>query len=158
MSITQKKPYIFIAKMTLLAFIVSALPLPEIILDIAPFWMLLVFIYWVTHFTAKGRFFIALVIGVLLDVLHGDLLGQNALALILSGVFISSVKQSFSVSNVTTQQIYVLGASFIYLSLLLAVHSLSIQSFSFNYFLIFKPFLGALLWPIVQLSLSKIRH
>ncbi len=152
-----RRPYISLLKITLLALIVSALPLPEIVLGIAPFWMLLFFAYWVTTFTSKGLFFLALLLGVLIDVLYGDILGQNALALILSSAFISNVKQSLLVSNITTQQIYLFVASIIYLAVLLLVHGLSIQTFSFDPYLLFKPFLSALLWPVVQLLLSKLR-
>lgn len=153
-----QRPYIFLVKTTLFALIISALPLPEVILGIAPLWMLLFFTYWLIYFTAQGRFFIALILGVLIDVLYGDILGQNALALILSSTFITKVKQSFAVSNISTQQIYVLAASSIYLGVLLLVYSLSIQSFDFNYYLLFTPLTSALLWPVIQLLLSKCKH
>jgi len=153
-----QRPYIFLAKITMFTLIIGALPLPEVALNIAPFWMLLFFTYWLTYFTTQGRFFIALFLGVLIDILHGDILGQNALALILSIVFITKIRQSFSVSNITTQQIYILSASGIYLGVLLLVHGLSTQSFDFNYYLLFTPLTSALFWPLVQLALSKCKH
>ncbi|SHN91778.1 rod shape-determining protein MreD [bacterium endosymbiont of Bathymodiolus sp. 5 South] len=156
--LTYQRPYVFLIKVTLFALIISALPLPEIVLDIAPFWLLLFFAYWLTHFTTQGKFFLALLLGVLIDVLYGDILGQNALALILSSAFINNIKQSFVVSNITTQQVYIFAASSIYLGLLLLVHGLSTQDFSFNIYLLFKPFLSALLWPVVQLLFSKLKH
>lgn len=152
----HQRPYIALIKITLLALIVSALPLPKIALDVAPFWVLLFFTCWIITFTTKGQFFFALGLGVLIDVLYGDILGQNALALILSSVFINNVKQSLLVSNITTQQIYLFAASIIYLAVLLLVHGLSIQDFSFNAYLLLKPFLTALLWPVVQSLLSKL--
>ncbi|SFV87139.1 Rod shape-determining protein MreD [hydrothermal vent metagenome] len=153
-----QRPYLFLVKITLFALIISAFPLPEFILNISPFWMLLFFTYWLTCFNVQGRFFIALLLGVLIDVLYGDILGQNALALILSSVFITKVKQSLVVSNITTQQIYIFTASIIYLGVLLSVHVLSIQGFDFNYYLLFTPLTSALLWPVIQLVLSKFRH
>ena len=155
-----QRPYIFLVKTMLFALIISALslPLPEIILDTAPLWMLLFFTYWLTNFNVQRQFFIALILGVLIDVLYGDILGQNALALILSAAFITKIRQSFSVSNISTQQIYILAASSIYLGVLLSVHSLSIQGFDFNYYLLFTPLTSALLWPVVQLLLSKCRR
>lgn len=153
-----QRPYIFLVKITLFSLIISALPLPEVILKIAPFWLLLFFTYWLAYFNTQGRYFIALILGILIDVLHGDILGQNALSLILSIAFIVKVRQSFAVSNITTQQIYILIASAIYLSVLLLVHGLSTQSFDFNYYLLFTPLTTALLWPVVQLLLSKWKH
>ncbi|CAC9569261.1 Rod shape-determining protein MreD [uncultured Gammaproteobacteria bacterium] len=155
---SHQRPYVFLIKITLFALIISILPLPEIVLSIAPFWLLLFFAYWLTNFPAQGKFFLALLLGVLIDVLYGDILGQNALALILSSAFISNIKQSLVVSNITTQQVYIFTASSIYLGLLLLVHVLSTQDFSFNAYLLFKPFLSALLWPVVQSLLSKLKH
>lgn len=152
------RPYIFLVKITLFALTISAFPLPEIMLNIAPFWALLFFTYWLTYFTTQGQFFIALILGVLIDLLYGDILGQNALALILSAAFIVKVRQSLAVSNITTQQIYIFVASSIYLGVLLSVHALSVQNFDFNYYLLFAPLTSALLWPVVQLLLSKCKH
>ncbi|SMN16013.1 Rod shape-determining protein MreD [uncultured Candidatus Thioglobus sp.] len=153
-----QRPYIFLAKITLFTLIISALPLPEIVLDIAPFWVLLFFTYWLIYFKLQGQFFFALILGTLIDVLYGDILGQNALALILSSVFIIKIKQSFAVSNLSTQQIYIFSASAIYLLVLLLVHALSTQSFNFNYYLLATPLSGALFWPVVQSILSKYKH
>jgi rod shape-determining protein MreD len=152
-----QRPYIFLTKITFFALIISALPLSQTVLEASPFWLLLFFIYWLTYFPAKAQFFLALLLGVLLDILQGDILGQNALALILSSAFIVNVKQSFFVSNLSTQQVYVFVASSIYLGFFLLVHTL-IQGFNFSYYLLFAPLTGALLWPLVKLVLSKCKH
>jgi rod shape-determining protein MreD len=152
-----QRPYIFLSKITVFALIASVLPLPQTVLETSPFWMLLFFIYWLINFPAKGRFFLALILGVLIDILHGDILGQNALALILSGAFIVNVKQSFCVSNSSTQQVYVFSAASIYLSLILFVHTLT-QGFNFSYYLLIAPLTSALFWPVIKLALSKCRH
>ena len=154
---TFQRPYLFLTKTTLFALIISSVPASQILLEISPFWMLLFFIYWLINFPAKGRFFLALVLGVLIDILHGDILGQNALALILSSAFIVNVKQSFYVSNLSTQQVYVFSAASIYLSLILLVHILT-QGFNFSYYLLITPLTSALFWPVIKLALSKCRH
>lgn len=152
-----QRPYIFLAKITVLALIFSAIPLPQILLEISPFWALLLFTYWLIYFPAQGGFFLALLLGVLIDLLQGDILGQNALALIVSSAFILNVKQSFFVSNLSTQQVYVFTASSIYLGLFLLVHTL-IQGFNFSYYLLLAPLSAALFWPLVKLILSKFKH
>lgn len=152
-----QRPYIFLVKITIFALIISAIPLSQIALEVSPFWLLLFFIYWLACFPAKGRFFLALLLGVLLDILQGDILGQNALALILSSAFIVNVKQSFFVSNLSTQQVYVFTASIIYLGLFLLVHTL-IQGLNFSYYLLFAPLTSVLFWPLVKLALSKCKH
>jgi len=154
---TFQRPYLFLAKTTLFALIISSAPASQTLLEVSPFWVLLFFIYWLINFPAKGRFFLALILGVLIDILHGDILGQNALALILSSAFIVNVKQSFYVSNLSTQQVYVFSAASIYLSLILLVHILT-QGFNFSYYLLFTPLTSALFWPVIKLALSKCRH
>jgi len=154
---TIQRPYIFLAKITLFALIVSAIPLPIIALEISPFWIFICFIYWVINFNSKGRFFFALILGALVDILHGDTLGQNALALILSSAYIVNVKQSFFVSNRSTQQVYVFIGSSIYLGLFILVHTL-IEDFNFSYYLLLAPLSSALFWPVIKLLLSKFKY
>jgi len=157
MMMTFQRPYIFLIKTTLFALIISSVPIYQTLLEMSPFWMLLFFIYWLINFPAKGRFFLALLLGVLIDILHGDILGQNALALILSSAFIINVKQSFYVSNLSTQQVYIFSAASIYLALILLVHIL-IQGFNFSYYLLLAPLTSALFWPVIKLALSKCQH
>ncbi|MBE8190052.1 MAG: rod shape-determining protein MreD [Candidatus Thioglobus sp.] len=151
------RPYIFLVKIAIFALIIGAIPLPKILLEASPFWMLLFCTYWLVWFDGKIRFFFVLILGILVDVAHGDILGQNALALILSGGFIAYVKQSFSVSNLSTQQVYIFAAASIYLALFLLVHSL-IQGFHLNYYLFLAPLSSALFWPIIRLLLAKSQY
>ena len=152
-----QRVYLFLLKVVVFSTLLSAIALPEILAQINPLWMLLLYTYWLINFEAKGRLIIALILGVLLDIMQGDILGQNALALILSSAFVLSVKQSFYVSNLSTQQVYVFGASSIYLLSMLGVHVLT-QGFNFSYWLLLTPLSSALVWPIVRLLLTKCRH
>jgi len=152
-----QRPYVFLFKITLLAFILSALPFNDAVLDSSPFWMLLLYIYWLIHFPVKGSLFIALILGVLLDILQGDLLGQNALALIVASIFINSVKQSFYVSNLSTQQVYVFLSSCLYLAFFFLSHFL-IHGLIDNYYLLLAPLTSALIWPVVRFFLYKFKH
>jgi rod shape-determining protein MreD len=152
-----QRPYVFLLKITLFAFILSALPFNDAVLDSSPFWMLLLYTYWLIHFPVKGSLFIALILGVLLDVLQGDLLGQNALALIVASIFINSVKQSFYVSNLSTQQIYVFLSSCLYLVFFFLSHFL-IHGLTDNYYLLLAPLTSALIWPVVRFFLFKCKH
>jgi len=113
---------LLLLKVTILAFILGSISLPIILELISPFWLLMFFIYWLIYSDSNGIFSAALILGLLLDVLQGAILGQNALALIVSSAFILSVKKSFFVSNLTTQQVYVFIASLIYLVLFLMTH------------------------------------
>ena len=154
---TTQRPYFFLLKIALFSLILSALPFNETILDASPFWMLLLFSYWLVYFPIKGSLFIALILGVILDILQGDILGQNALALILSSLFISNVKQSFYVSNLSTQQVYIFLASGIYFSFFFSIHLL-VHGFNDNYYLLLTPLTSAIAWPVVRYFLGKCKH
>lgn len=148
---------LLLLKVTILAFILGSISLPIILELISPFWLLLFFIYWLIYSDSRGIFSAALILGLLLDVLQGAILGQNALALIVSSAFILSVKKSFFVSNLTTQQVYVFIASLIYLVLFLMTH-LVVHGLQIQWLILFAPFTGALMWPVVRFLLAKLKQ
>ena len=148
---------LLLLKVTILAFILGSISLPNILELVSPFWLLMFFIYWLIYSDSNGIFSAALILGLLLDILQGAILGQNALALIISSAFILSVKKSFFVSNLTTQQVYVFIASLIYLILFLVTH-LVVQGLHIQWLIIFVPFTGALVWPVVRFLLAKLKQ
>jgi len=148
---------LLLLKVTILAFIVGSISLPHVLELISPFWLLLFFIYWLIYSDSNGIYSAALILGLLLDVLQGAILGQNALALVISSAFILSVKKSFFVSNLTTQQVYVFIASLIYLIFFLITH-LVVQGLQIQWLIIFVPFTGAIVWPIVRFLLAKLKQ
>jgi len=148
---------ILLIKITFIAFIVGAIALPSMIEMISPFWLLLFFIYWLIYSDSNVIYSSAFVLGILLDVFQGGILGQNALALVISSAFILSVKKSFFVSNLTTQQVYVFIASLMYLIVFLITH-ITVQGLQLQWLIIFTPFTGAILWPVIRFSLAKLKH
>ena len=148
---------LLLLKVTILAFIVGSISLPHVLELISPFWLLLFFIYWLIYSDSNGIYSAALILGLLLDILQGAILGQNALALVISSAFILSVKKSFFVSNLTTQQVYVFIASLIYLIFFLITH-LVVQGLQIQWLIIFVPFTGAIVWPIVRFLLAKLKQ
>ena len=153
----NQSQFILLLKITVLAFIVGAIALPSLIEMVSPFWLLLFFIYWLIYSDSNGIYSSAFVLGILLDVFQGGILGQNALALVISSAFILSVKKSFFVSNLTTQQVYVFIASLIYLIVFLITH-ISVQGLQIQWLVLFVPFTGAILWPVVRLLLAKLKQ
>ena len=153
----NQSQFILLLKITVLAFIVGAIALPSLIEMVSPFWLLLFFIYWLIYSDSNGIYSSAFVLGLLLDVFQGGILGQNALALVISYAFILSVKKSFFVSNLTTQQVYVFIASLIYLIVFLITH-ISVQGLQIQWFVLFIPFTGAILWPVVRFLLAKLKQ
>ena len=154
---TKNNSLFLLTKITIIALIIGIISLPSILETISPFWMLIFFIYWIIYTDTKMVYLFAFILGLLTDILQGSILGQNALALLISSAFIFNVKKSFYVSNLTTQQVYVFFASLIYLIALILTH-LAIQGFDFSWLIIFSPFIGAIIWPLVRLLLVKLKH
>ncbi len=153
----NQSQFILLLKITVLAFIVGAIALPSLIEMVSPFWLLLFFTYWLIYSDSNGIYRSAFVLGILLDVFQGGILGQNALALVISSAFILSVKKSFFVSNLTTQQVYIFIASLIYLIVFLITH-ISVQGLQIQWLVLFVPFTGAILWPVVRFLLAKLKQ
>ena len=154
---TKNNSLLLLTKITIIALIVGVISLPPVLKIVSPFWMLIFFIYWIIYTDAKALYLCALILGLLTDILQGNILGQNALALLISSAFIFNVKKSFYVSNLTTQQVYIFIASLFYLIALILTH-IAIQGFDFNWLILLSPFTASIIWPVVRLFLAKLKH
>lgn len=67
------------------ALALSIVPLPLWLNAVRPSWLALLVIYWILHEPRRVGLLTAWLAGILLDTLHGALLGQHALALIVIG-------------------------------------------------------------------------
>ena len=148
---------LLLSKISIFALIIGAISLPLVIELSSPLWMLVCFVYWVIYTDGKWIYLSALILGLLMDVLQGGILGQNALSLVISSAFIFNVKKSFFVSNLTTQQVYIFVGSLIYLITFLLIHIL-VQGFDFSWLILISPFSSAIIWPFIRFLLAKLKH
>lgn len=154
---TNQNPMLLLSKISIFALIIGAISLPLVIELSSPLWMLVCFVYWVIYTDGKWIYLSALILGLLMDVLQGGILGQNALSLVISSAFIFNVKKSFFVSNLTTQQVYIFVGSLIYLITFLLIHIL-VQGFDFSWLILISPFSSAIIWPVIRFLLAKLKH
>ena len=154
---TNQNPILLLSKVSIFALIIGAISLPLVIELSSPLWMLVCFVYWVIYTDGKWIYISALILGLLMDVLQGGILGQNALSLVISSAFIFNVKKSFFVSNLTTQQVYIFLSSLIYLITFLLIH-IFVQGFDFSWLILISPFSSAIIWPVIRFLLAKLRH
>jgi rod shape-determining protein MreD len=154
---TNQNPILLLSKISIFALIIGAISLPLVIELSSPLWMLVCFVYWVIYTDGKWIYISALILGLLMDVLQGGILGQNALSLVISSAFIFNVKKSFFVSNLTTQQVYIFLGSLIYLITFLLIHIL-VQGFDFSWLILISPFSSAIIWPFIRFLLAKLKH
>ena len=154
---TNSNHFFLLVKISIIAFITGAISLPSFLELASPFWLLPFFSYWVIYSNGKNIFTSAFILGILLDIIEGGTLGQNAVALVLSSAFILNVKKSFFVSNLTTQQVYIFLGSIIYLIIFLLVQQLT-QGLNFEWLILLSPFTSAILWPLIRYLLAKLKQ
>lgn len=154
---TNQNHMLLLSKISIIALIIGVISLPLVIELSSPLWMLVCFVYWVIYTDGKWIYLSALILGLLMDVLQGGILGQNAFALVISSAFIFNVKKSFFVSNLTTQQVYIFIGSLIYLITFLLTHIL-VQGFDFSWLILISPFSSAIIWPVIRFLLAKLKH
>ncbi|MDB4037778.1 rod shape-determining protein MreD [Candidatus Thioglobus sp.] len=154
---TNSNHLVLLVKISIIAFITGAISLPSFLELASPFWLLPFFSYWVIYSNGKNIYTNAFILGILLDIIEGGTLGQNAAALVLSSAFILNVKKSFFVSNLTTQQVYIFLGSLIYLIIFLLVHQLT-QGLNFEWLILLSPFTSAILWPLIRYLLAKLKQ
>ena len=148
---------LLLVKIVIIALITGAISLPSFLELSSPFWLLLFFTYWLIYTNSKKIYTSALILGLLLDILQGGILGQNALSLVISSAFILNVKKSFFVSNITTQQVYIFFASLIYLISFLLIH-ISSQGLEIKWLVFLSPLTGSILWPLIRFLLAKLKQ
>ena len=154
---TNSNHFFLLVKISIIAFIIGAISLPFSLELASPFWLLPFFSYWVIYSNGKNIYSNAFILGILLDIIEGGTLGQNAVALLLSSAFILNVKKSFFVSNLTTQQVYIFLGSIIYLIIFLLVQQLT-QGLNFEWLILLSPFTSAILWPLIRYLLAKLKQ
>ena len=154
---TNQNHMLLLSKISIIGLIIGAISLPLVIELSSPLWMLVCFVYWVIYTDGRWIYLSALILGLLMDVLQGGILGQNAFALVISSAFIFNVKKSFFVSNLTTQQVYIFIGSLIYLITFLLTHIL-VQGFDFSWLILISPFSSAIIWPVIRFLLAKLKH
>jgi len=145
----------------LLAFVFSVFSLPDLFPPAfsygRPEWVAMVLIYWVIATPHRIGITVAWSCGLLVDVLHSSLLGQNALALIVVAYVATSLYQRMRMFSVWQQGVIVfviVGLS--QLTTFLIESIAGSGNWSFLYLL--PAVVSALLWPWVFLSLRYLRR
>jgi rod shape-determining protein MreD len=140
-----------------MAMLLVILPMPEWARPFRPQWVTLVLLYWVIalpHRVGVGSGFLA---GIVLDVLTGTLLGQNALSLSVLAFVAIQLHQRIRVFPFWQQSLGILVLLVIDQLLALwivgATHGVPP---GLHYWTV--PLIGALLWPWVFVTLRKIRR
>jgi len=138
-----------------LSMILSVVYVPEIVKIMMPDWVLIVLIYWTctAHFQVSvGR---AWVVGLLMDALTGQLLGQYAVAYAASIYLTETQYKRIKAAPIAQQSLFIAGILFLAKVLFFWIERIEYQSLPAYFWL--PVFTGALVWPVIIILFSKIR-
>lgn len=140
------------------ALCLSVLPLAESLQMARPEWVILVLIYWVMAMPHRVGIFSAWFIGLLVDGLHGQVLGQSGLVLALIAFFMQHLYQRLRMYLIWQQA----GVVFLLVGVAEVIKyfiqsALVIQAPQSLMYLL-SAIVSAALWPCVFLILRAVRR
>lgn len=139
------------------ALMLTAMPLPEWATNWRPAWVAMVLIYWCMALPDRIGIGVGWSMGLLLDVLQGTLLGQNALGLAVLAYFILKSHQRIRMFPLTQQALLICLLMLLYLFLSLWVRGImGIPPQSWTYWM--PAITSTLLWPWLFIILRDIRR
>ena len=140
----------------LLAMSFKILPLPVLLSNINPDWVLLALIYWTLAIPERVGVFNAWIIGLLVDVLTGRLLGQHALAYALVSYACLKLHKRLRQYPVTQQSLFIFCSLLSSQVLIYWIENIEGPTkFAMAFWL--PVFMGTMSWPLVYSVLRFIR-
>lgn len=141
----------------LAALMLTAMPLPEWASNWRPAWVAMVLFYWCMALPNRIGIGVAWTMGLLLDVMQGTLLGQNALGLVIIAYFVIKSHQRIRMFPLIQQAFFVSFMVLIYLLLSLWVRGImGIPPESWTYWM--PALTSMILWPWLFIILRDIRR
>ncbi len=141
----------------LAAFLLALVPMPQTLLWARPEWVALVLIYWVIALPQRVGIVASFLVGLILDILEGAVLGQNALSLAVVAYLALVLYQRLRVFNVWQQA----GVVFVMVGInqLVGQWLQNLTGVGSRSLLVLLPaLLSALLWPAVITLLRYLRR
>jgi rod shape-determining protein MreD len=140
-----------------IAIVLEIVPLPALLQGLRPPFAAMVMIYWVLMWPERIGLFIAFCLGLCLDVLHGQLLGQNALALLV--VAFLTLRFHLQIRIFPLWQITVAVAALLGIDALLQVLIEGVAGLpSGGYMRWTRVLAGVVLWPLIMGSMDWLRQ
>lgn len=141
----------------LVAVVLALVPLPIWLLWARPEWLALVLVYWTIALPHRVGIFTGLLLGVMMDVLEGAVLGQNAFSLTVVATLALILYQRMRVTNLWQQAAMVF--LLVGLNQLICQWIQNLQGVAAQTPLFLLPaFSSALLWPVVLQVLRALRR
>lgn len=140
----------------LVALWLGLLPLPEIIAPMRPFWLALVFAYWLLETPQQAGLGLAFVLGLVADLVFGHLFGEHALRLTVFAFLVLRFRPRLRFFPLSQQALAMFALLLNDRVLVLAIRAASGEAVpAWTFWL--SPLTGLLLWPWLFLLLDELR-
>lgn len=139
-----------------LAFLLQLMPLPLVLLPLKPYWVGLVLVYWLIETPERGGLGMAFLLGLAGDVLTGELLGEQALRLVVLAFIVLRFRARLRFFPVWQQALAVLALLLNDRIVMLMVRGFSGEPMPAASFWL-APLAGMLAWPVVFLLFDDVR-
>lgn len=139
-----------------LAFLLQMMPLPDALLPFKPYWPGLVLIYWAIEKPERVGLGFAFLLGLAGDLLAGELLGEQALRLIVIAFIVLRFRSRLRFFPVWQQSIAVLALMLNDRVVMLMVRGFAGEPMPPVSFW-FAPVVGMLAWPFLFLLFDDLR-
>ncbi|MGE0860826.1 MAG: rod shape-determining protein MreD [Gammaproteobacteria bacterium] len=146
-----------IALSFLVAFMLTAMPLPDFALPWRPAWIAMALVYWCMALPERVGVLSGWLIGLILDVMHGSILGQHALGLAFVAYVVLQYHQRLRVFPLVQQALIIGSIAFVYLFAMLWIYRL-LGSVDYGFSYLFGALTTGLLWPWVYIVLRDVRR
>ena len=141
----------------LVAMILTSLPLPEGAIIYRPDWMALALIYWCMAIPERIGIFTGWLLGLLLDVMYGSLLGQNAMALSIIAYLVNILHLRVRMFPLWQQSVMVFLLVILHLAISAWIRGIAGQ-FSVTWTYWMPALTSALVWPFIFIVLRDLRR
>jgi len=139
-----------------IAFMLQLMPLPQPLLPLKPYWVGLVLIYWAIEAPERVGLGFAFLFGLGSDVLTGELLGEQALRLVVLAFIVLRFRARLRFFPVWQQALAVLALLLNDRIVMLMVRGFAGEAMPSSAFWI-APLLGMLAWPLLFLVFDDLR-
>ena len=123
----------------------------------APEWMLLVITYWAIALPSNNKLFLAFLIGIIVDIVYGQVLGISSLFYVLLVYVILRLYNSLRYMTIAQQAVVLLIFIIIKQHLLVWAYFIIDRNIDYQALLV-GSFISALVWPLIYYTLRFIRR
>ena len=141
----------------LVALALAVVPLPNVLEVFRPDFLVLVVLYWSIESPRAGGLSLAFAAGLALDVIHGVVLGQHALALTLMAGWATHLRLRIRVFSILSQCLTIFALLTGYQFILFWIDGATGNPVTaFGRWL--APVIGALIWPVLVGILGRLHE